>query len=76
MPFSVAQLVFQSITDPEFTGMVWLNLIALQSLDPISWPVCSTGLMHEQRLSWTLLMAARCREVCWPKTSDSVEKLV
>lgn len=39
MPFSVAQLVFQSITDPEFTGTVWLSLIALQSLDPISWPL-------------------------------------
>lgn len=46
MPFFVMQLVFQSIASPEFTGTVWLNLIALQSLDSISWPICSTGLVH------------------------------
>lgn len=30
MPFTVVQQVFQGMTDPEFTGMVWVNMNALK----------------------------------------------
>lgn len=69
-PFAVAQLVFQGMTDPEFTGMVWINLNALKLLDPTSWPICSMGLVQWRgcldHFSWQCPV-----ENCWPQTGVS-----